>query len=64
MQQPNATQDWRLYLSMMEQVLDVPLDEARRAELLVQFQRIANIAAPLLNHPLDRREEIAGVFKP
>lgn len=64
MPQHDATQDWRLYLSMMEQLLDVPLDDSRRAELLLQFQRIASIATPLLNHPLDGREEIAGVFKP
>ena len=62
--QQEATQDWRLYFSMMEQVLDVQLDETRRAELLLQFQRIVNIAAPLLSHSLAAREEIAGVFKP
>ena len=47
----------------MESVLGVELDDARRAELQVQFSRIANMAAPLMALPLDDRLEIAGVYK-
>ena len=37
--------------------------DARRAELQVQFSRIASMAAPLMALPLDDRLEIAGVYK-
>ncbi len=59
----NTEIDWALYLAQMEQVLGVPMDESRRAELLVQFSRIAGMAAPLMAFPLDERQEIAGVYK-
>ena len=36
---------------------------ARRAELQLQFSRIASMAAPLMALPLDDRLEIAGVYK-
>lgn len=62
--QQATTQDWQFYLSMMEHVLDVQLDETRRADLLLHFHRIATLATPLLTHSLDARDEIAGVFKP
>ncbi len=39
------------------------LDESRRAELLAQFRRIADMAEPLMAYPLDQRPEIAGVYK-
>lgn len=55
--------DWAAYMAQMEQVLGVPLDEQRRAELLVQFTRIAGMAAPLMAFPLDDRLEVAGVYK-
>lgn len=48
----------------MEQILALELDEARRAELLVQFNRIAAMAEPLMAFPLDDRLEVAGVFHP
>ena len=47
----------------MESVLGVTLDDARRAELQLQFSRIASMAAPLMALPLDDRLEIAGVYK-
>ena len=53
--------DWQAYLAQMESVLGVTLDDARRAELQVQFSRIANMAAPLMALPLDDRLEIAGI---
>ena len=55
--------DWDAYLSQMEQLLALELDDTRRAELRVQFSRIATRASPLLDFPLDDRIEIAGVYK-
>ena len=56
--------DWAAYIAQMEQILALELDEARRAELLVQFNRIAAMAEPLMAFPLDERLEVAGVFHP
>ncbi|KJV35522.1 oxalurate catabolism protein HpxX [Pantoea sp. SM3] len=56
--------DWAAYIAQMEQILALKLDEARRAELLVQFNRIAAMAEPLMAFPLDDRLEVAGVFHP
>ena len=55
--------DWDAYLSQMEQLLALELDDTRRTELRVQFSRIAAMAWPLLDFPLDDRVEIAGVYK-
>ncbi|WP_338561389.1 oxalurate catabolism protein HpxX [Erwinia sp. E_sp_B04_7] len=55
--------DWANYVAQMEQILGVPLDDERRAELLVQFTRIAGMAGPLMAFPLDDRLEVAGVYK-
>lgn len=55
--------DWTVYVAQMEQVLGVTTDDQRRAELLVQFTRIAGMAAPLMAFPLDDRLEVAGVYK-
>ncbi|CUU23085.1 hypothetical protein J9874_02558 [Duffyella gerundensis] len=55
--------DWATYVAQMEQILAVPLDEARRAELLTQFTRIAAMAEPLMAFPLDDRLEVAGVYQ-
>lgn len=58
--QPN----WATYIAQMEQILALELDDARRAELLTQFNRIAAMAEPLMALPLDDRLEVAGVFHP
>ena len=55
--------DWPTYISLMEQLLDVPLDDERRNELTVQLARIAEMAAPLLAFELPQRMEVAGVYK-
>jgi len=47
----------------MEQLLAMPLDDARRAELEIQLTRIAAMAAPLLAFPLDNRQDVAGVYR-
>ena len=54
--------DWAAYVSQMEAVLALDLDDARRQELLTQFARIAQMAQPLMDLPLDPRLEIAGVY--
>ncbi len=56
------TADWAAYISQMEAVLALELDDARRQELLTQFTRIAQMAQPLMDLPLDPRLEIAGVY--
>ncbi|MFC7779569.1 oxalurate catabolism protein HpxX [Pantoea sp. GCM10028869] len=56
--------DWATYIAQMEQILALGLDDARRAELLTQFNRIAAMAEPLMALPLDDRLEVAGVFHP
>lgn len=59
----NTQADWSAYLAQMEQILSIELDDARRAELLLQFTRIATMAEPLMTLPLDERLETAGVYK-
>ena len=56
-------QEWASYIGHMEQILQLELDEARRAELLIQLSRIAAMAAPLMAFPLDDRLEVAGVYQ-
>ncbi|MBA0037275.1 oxalurate catabolism protein HpxX [Pantoea sp. BIGb0393] len=56
--------DWATYIAQMEQILALELDDARRAELLTQFNRIAAMAEPLMALPLDDRLEVAGVYHP
>ncbi len=51
-------------LNAMTQMMALELDDARRAELLTQFSRIAAMAEPLMEYPLDDRLEVAGVFRP
>jgi len=60
----NQTTDWARYLALMEQLLALELDDPRRAELVIQLERIAALAAPLMAFPLDDRLEVAGVFHP
>ncbi|WP_343554477.1 oxalurate catabolism protein HpxX [Pantoea sp.] len=60
----NKHVDWATYIAQMEQILALELDDARRAELLTQFNRIAAMAEPLMALPLDDRLEVAGVFQP
>ena len=60
----NQTTDWARYLALMEQLMALELDDPRRAELVIQLERIAALAAPLMAFPLDDRLEVAGVFHP
>lgn len=59
----NSQPDWDTYLAEMTRLHGVELDEERRAELLLQFRRIAAMAEPLMALELDDRLEIAGVYK-
>ena len=55
--------DWAAYISQMEAILALEMEDARRQELLIQFNRIAALAEPLMAFPLDPRLEIAGVYR-
>ncbi|MEW7313732.1 oxalurate catabolism protein HpxX [Buttiauxella gaviniae] len=55
--------DWPVYIQLMEQLLNVPLDDSRRKELEVQLTRMAALAEPLMEFPLPQRQEVAGVYK-
>lgn len=55
--------DWPAYIQLMEQLLNVPLDDARRKELEVQLTRMAALAEPLMEFPLPQRQEVAGIYK-
>lgn len=55
--------NWETYLEQMTAMLEIELDEARRAELLLQFTRIAQMAGPLMALPLDDRLDVAGVYQ-
>ncbi|HDG9806717.1 TPA: oxalurate catabolism protein HpxX [Raoultella planticola] len=59
----HSVNDWRAYLAQMEHLLALELDDTRRAELQLQFSRIAAMAEQLMAFPLDERLEIAGVYK-
>ncbi|GAA0478169.1 MULTISPECIES: oxalurate catabolism protein HpxX [Tatumella] len=55
--------EWSAYLTQMEHISDIELTEDRRAEVLVQLTRIARMAQPLMDYPLDDRIEVAGVYR-
>jgi len=55
--------EWASYIGHMEQILQLTLDDPRRAELLIQLSHIAEMAAPLMAFPLDDRLEVAGVYQ-
>ncbi|ATF94041.1 Uncharacterised protein [Cedecea neteri] len=54
--------DWQHYITLMEQLLAVPLTDERREELVFQLARIAAMAEPLMAFPLADRQETAGVY--
>ena len=54
--------DWQHYITLMEQLLAVPLTDERRDELVFQLARIAAMAEPLMAFPLADRQETAGVY--
>ncbi len=58
-----TTTDWAAYVHQMESVLALELDDVRRQEVLIHFNRIAQMAQPLMDLPLDPRLEVAGVYR-
>ncbi|QTF07322.1 oxalurate catabolism protein HpxX [Brenneria izadpanahii] len=50
------------YIRQMETLLALTLTQERRQELLLQFSRINAMAQPLMDFPLEARQEIAGVY--
>ncbi|MGY5958321.1 oxalurate catabolism protein HpxX [Kosakonia sp. BK9b] len=59
----NTEIDWPAYIRLMEQLLSVPLNDERRAELEVQLRRIADMAQPLMAFPLPQRQDVAGEYR-
>jgi hypothetical protein len=57
-----STDELAAYIDVMTQMLELELDDTRRAELLIQFSRIAAMAEPLMAFPVDFRLEVAGVY--
>ena len=55
--------DWPAYISLMAQLLEVPLDAPRREALALQLARIEAIAAPLMAFELPHRQEGAGAYR-
>ena len=55
--------DWAQYIAQMEQILALELDDARRAELLTQFNRIAALAL-LINLLCFAQHALAGHLRP
>ena len=52
------------YVDATSALLEMPLDEARRAAVIVAFTRLAAFADDVARVPLDEEIEIAGVFVP
>ncbi|MEC5319602.1 oxalurate catabolism protein HpxX [Brenneria populi subsp. brevivirga] len=61
--QPIDNAELASYIRQMETLLALPLTQARRQELLLQFSRIHAMAQPLMAFPLEARQEIAGVYQ-
>lgn len=51
------------YLQQMETLLALPLTPERREAVLLQLQRIADMAQPLMDYPLEMHDDIAGVYQ-
>nr|NMN92453.1 uncharacterized protein DUF4089 [Brenneria salicis ATCC 15712 = DSM 30166]RBP58188.1 uncharacterized protein DUF4089 [Brenneria salicis ATCC 15712 = DSM 30166] len=51
------------YLQQMATLHSLQLSHERHQALLIQFSRIHAMAQPLMNFPLDDRQEIAGVYQ-
>ncbi len=56
--------DWSAYVDTMAALNGFELSAARRAEIILQLQRIAAMAELLENFPLDAALEPAPVFRP
>lgn len=59
----HAPETLSAYLQQMETLLNLPLPPERHDAVLLQLQRIAEMAQPLMDYPLEMHEEIAGVYQ-
>lgn len=55
--------NWDAYVDAAIELHDLPLDAARRAEVIEQLKRIEAIAKPMLDFPLEAEVEPAPVFR-
>jgi hypothetical protein len=55
--------DWAAYLDVAAVLYDLPLDPARRAEVIEQLQRIELLAKSVVDFPLEPQVEAAPVFR-
>lgn len=51
------------YLQQMESLLSLSLSVERHHAVLLQLQRIADMAQPLMAYPLDNHDEVAGEYR-
>lgn len=56
--------DWSAYVDHMAALNGFALDAGRRAEIIVQLQRIEVMARQLEDFPLAAEVELAPVFRP
>lgn len=59
----HAPETLNAYLQQMETLLNLSLTQERHDAVLLQLQRIAEMAQPLMDYPLEMQEEIAGVYQ-
>lgn len=50
------------YLQQMESLLSLSLSVERHQAVLLQLQRIADMAQPLMDYPLTVQHEVAGEY--
>jgi Asp-tRNA(Asn)/Glu-tRNA(Gln) amidotransferase C subunit len=51
-------------VAALAQLMGLDLPEARLAQVVLQFQRIQAVAAPVLEAPLEPQDEQAPVWRP
>jgi hypothetical protein len=56
--------DWDTYVDAATALHSLPLEGARRTEVIEQLKRIEAMAKPMLTRTLDVEVEIAPVFRP
>jgi Protein of unknown function (DUF4089) len=60
----NTDFDWATYVNTMTALYQITLDKERHAELVLQLQRVHQIAGPLLEFMLADDIESAPTFRP
>jgi hypothetical protein len=54
--------DWAAYVDVATVLHDLPIDPARKAEVVAQLERIEALAKTVLDFPLEPHVEPAPVF--